>query len=251
MLNMESVEIANEIYSALLVRRALKDTDSLVTQYKDKDNESVRQILKNRCKVEGTEILLGNSYLHLIARDNSVYASSFSVLKEKHYSLENKRLLHLIGLIQFTFFSESSTDITSSQIDWLHNGISYYKLIEDVDKVITPLYERQLKTDGEFSKSFSIAIDDIYHIWKDKDTDSPFRKIVTANNKTKFGLVHTAMKILQEDGLVFIKVIKKNAEAVPTQVLHERLDLQFNNNSKFQEIKNMITQIKTDRPKEF
>lgn len=245
---MESLDTVDQIYSSLLVKRAIKNTDILVVHYKE--NETIRQILKNRSKTEGNEILEGGEYLHLIARENSIYASSFTVFKEKYPHIETRRVLHLIGLIHFTFFSESSTDITSSQIDWLHNGISYYKLIEQVDKVINQLYERQLNSKGDFSRSFSIAIDDIYHLWKNKDIDRPARKNMPSNTKTKFGLIHTAMKILQDDALVFIKIIKNNAEAVPTSILHERLDLQFNNNSKFQEIKNMINDIKADNKKE-
>ncbi|WP_242142855.1 MULTISPECIES: DUF6063 family protein [unclassified Bacillus cereus group] len=247
MLNMESVEVANEIYSALLEKRALKDEDALVFKYKQ--NESARLILKNRCKVEGTEILLGKEYLHFVTKDGSLYSSAFSQMKEKYYVIENKRILHLIGLLHFVFFSEANTEITTSQIEWLQNGVSYFKLIEQADKVFKQLYDTQVKSNGEFSKKFSIAIDGIYHMWKDLDIDYSGRQRVTMNRKTKFGLVHTAMKILEDDGLVFIKIFKRNAEAVPTRILNERLDLQFNNNAKFHEIKNLISQIKDDERK--
>lgn len=58
------------------------------------------------------------------------------------------------------------------------------------------------------------------------------------------------MKILEEEGLVFIKIVKSSAEAVPTWILLERLDLQYGTNVKFQEIKNLINNIKDDRKEE-
>ncbi|EFV76568.1 hypothetical protein HMPREF1013_03113 [Bacillus sp. 2_A_57_CT2] len=244
MLTMESVDTANEIYCALIEKGALKDSDSLVSKYKDKDNEAVRQIIKNRCKKEGTDVLLGKDYLHLISTENSVYCTSFSELRDKYYSIESKKYLHLIGLIHLTFFSEANNEMTSLQLNWLHNGISYYKLIDQVDRVISQLYEKQVQSNGDFSKEFSIAIDDVYHLWKRKDTDKPNRQRIAPSNKTKFGLVHTAMKILEDDNLVFIKVVKTSAQAIPTPLLHERLDLQFNNNVNFQEIKQLINETK-------
>ncbi|MGG2065898.1 DUF6063 family protein [Bacillus sp. S14(2024)] len=246
MLDMDSVESANRIYRALLEKRALKDEDTLVAMYKN--DESTRQMLKNRCKVEGTEILLGKMYLHLVVKGNSLYSSNFSQFREKYYVLENRRYLYLVGLLHLLFFSEANTDAPNPE--WLQNGISYYKLIDEADKVFSQLYERQLSSKGEFSKKFSIAIDDVYQLWKNLNIDYPNRQRVTSNKKTKFGLVHTAMKILEEEGLVFIKIVKSSAEAVPTWILLERLDLQYGTNVKFQEIKNLINNIKDDRKEE-
>ncbi|MDA6162069.1 hypothetical protein OSK10_27835, partial [Escherichia coli] len=81
---------------------------------------------------------------------------SFSELRDKYYSIESKKYLHLIGLIHLTFFSEANNEMTSLQLNWLHNGISYYKLIDQVDRVISQLYEKQVQSNGDFSKEFSI-----------------------------------------------------------------------------------------------
>lgn len=234
----EDIRKAGELFFHLLDKRILPANDILATLYYEVSE--VKEIIDNWVAEGGLQVFATRQNLHLVARgENSIFATTYSQMKEKYKKLERKKHFYLANIIICVFLAEIDRENQYS-LRLEEQGISYYKLEEVISQTIEAWKKRSLAEDT-FAQDFALAVDDIHHLWTVEMSHSKAGKDETGfslSAQTRLGFINEALKPLENEQLI-INLSREN-RIIPKDELYERLERLYHGGDRYEEIISLI-----------
>lgn len=233
----EDIRLASELFFRLLNNRILPLSDTLASQYNEKNE--IREIVKAMAEEAGLHVFGTRENLHLVSqKENSIFATTYTQMKEKYTRLIRKRHFHLANIIISIYLAEiDRANNFSFRIE--DASISYYKLEELITETLTSWKNRN--EDEDFSEEFAIAIDEIYTIWTVEMSHSRPTKDGTGfslSTQTRLGFINEALKPLEHENLIVN--LQGESRIIPKPELYERLDYLYHGGDRYKEIMELI-----------
>ncbi|WP_077212371.1 DUF6063 family protein [Bacillus dakarensis] len=235
----QQLQDAAKIFFYLVNRKIVLNNDPFLTPYFEEDE--IRDAVKILAEESRTRVIQTADRIHLVARpEGSIFATSYTQFKKKYTDVENKKYFHLINTIIFVFLSEIDIPSTTN-IRWEHSGVSYYLLEKNMTQLLTQWKKEHDDTDGKFSEAYGLAIRDMYDLWHtmpvDTDSETNGDRIVSTR-RTHIGLIHMAIRLLRDEGLVYI--VEDEKRVIPKVELYERLEEGYHQQARYEEMKELV-----------
>jgi len=239
----ENIQKASQVFFYLLKNKIVPINDTFGNEYIE--NLEVREIVKTMADEAGLLVFHIGGNVHLVSNpDNSIFATSYTHMKEKYKGLKKKKYFYLANIIICIFLSEVDKE-KFVRIRVEEEGISYYKLEDIITKTIES-WKKRNDEEENFSKDWALAIDDIYTLWTlelshSKPSNSeelPFSKSID----TRLGFIHEALKPLKDEGLIVDMM--KESRIIPKDELYERLNYLYHSQERYEEIMGLIEDTK-------
>ncbi len=232
----EDIRLASELFFRLLNNRILPNSDTLASEYLDKNE--VKEILRIIVDEGGLTVFNTLENLHLVAnKDNSIFATTYSQMREKYNKLPRKRYFHLANIIISIYLAEIDRESNFSfRIE--DAALSYYKLEELVSETLDSFKKRN--EEGNFSEDFAIDIDEIYDLWNVEMSHSKVDKdgnLIMASG-TRIGFISHALSPLEQEKLIIN--LQNEHIIIPEKELYERLDYLYRGEDRYGEIIDLI-----------
>ena len=233
----EDIRLASELFFHLLNNRILPLSDTLASQYNEKSE--VREIVKTMADEAGLHVFGTRENLHLVSeKDNSIFATTYTQMKEKYTRLIRKKYFHLANIIISIYLAEiDRANNFSFRIE--DASISYYKLEEIITETLASWKDRN--EDEDFSNDFAIAIDEIYRLWTIEMSHSRPKKDgsgFSLSAQTRLGFINEALKPLEHENLIIN--LPRESRIIPKPELYERLDYLYHGGDRYKEIMDLI-----------
>lgn len=230
---------AAKIFFYLVNKKIVSTNDPILTPYFEEDG--VRDALKILTEESRTRIIQTKDRIHLVARpEGSIFATSFTQFKKRYTDVENKKYFHLMNTIIVVFLAEIDISSTTN-LRWDHAGVSYYLLEKNMTQLLDQWKKEHDDTEGKFSEAFGLAVQDMYELWRtmpvDTDSETNEERIVNTR-RTRIGLIHRAMRLLQDEGLVYI--VEDEKRVYPKIELYERLEEGYHQQARYKEMRELI-----------
>ena len=232
----EDIKIASELFFTLLNNRILPISDVLASEYMEKNE--IREILKTMADGAGLIVFNTMENLHLVAdKENSIFATTYSQMRDKYNRLYRKRHFHLANIIISIYLAEIDRESNFSfRIE--DAALSYYKLEELVSETLDSFKKRN--EEENFSEEFALAIDEIHHLWTVEMSHSKLDKdgnlVLSASNR--IGFINEALKPLEQEKLIIN--LHNEFTIIPEKELYERLDYLYHGGDRYTEIMELI-----------
>lgn len=205
------------------------------------EEDGVRDAIKVLAEESRTRLIQTADRIHLLARpEGSIFATSFTQFKKKYSDVENKKYFYMINMLIFVLLAE--IDIPSnSNLRWEHAGVSYYLIEKNMTQLIVDWQKENKESDGKFSDSYGLAVNDMAELWSSMAVDSDQEIAddrISATKKTHIGLIHMAMRLLRDEGLVYI--IEDEKRVLPKIELYERLEEGYHHQARYEEMRDLV-----------
>jgi hypothetical protein len=235
----QQLQDAAKIFFQLLNRKMLLTNDPILSPYFEEDG--VRDAIKVLAEESRTRIFQTADRIHLVARpEGSIFATSFTQFKKKYSEVETKKHFYLMNVIIFVFLAEIDIPSTST-LRWEHAGVSYYLLEKNMTHLLAEWQKENKETEGKFSEAYGLAVNDMVELWGsmavDTDTENVDERI-SSTRKTHIGLIHTAMRVLRDEGLVYI--VEDERRVIPKVELYERLAEGYHQQARYEEMRDLV-----------
>lgn len=240
----DEIKKAAELFFHLLDKRILPANDILANQYYE-DN-GIREIINNMAEEGGLRIFGTRQNLHLIAKgENSIFATTYTHMKERYKKLERKRHFYLANIIICVFLAEIDRENNYAfRIE--DAGISYYKLEEIITNTLDS-WKKRNETEKNFSEEFAVAIDEIHHLWTVEMSHSKEGKegeSFSLSAQTRLGFIHEALRPLEQEKLII--TLNRENRIIPREELYERLENLYHGGDRYEEIMELIQHSRKD-----
>ena len=233
----EDIRLASELFFHLLNNRILPLNDVLASEYGD--NNQVREIVNTMAREAGLHVFGTRENLHLVSeKENSIFATTYTQMKEKFNRLNRKKHFHLANIIISIYLAEIDRE-SNFNFRIEDAGISYYKLEEVITETLEAWKKRNEEED--FSEDFALAIDEIHHLWTVEMSHSRPRKDGTGfslSSQTRLGFINEALKPLEHENLIIN--LHGESKIIPKNELYERLDYLYHGGDRYEEIMELI-----------
>ena len=187
----------------------------------------------------GLHVFATRENLHLVSeKENSIFATTYTQMKEKFNRLNRKKHFHLANIIISIYLAEIDRE-SNFNFRIEDAGISYYKLEEVITETLEDWKKRNEEED--FSENFALAIDEIHHLWTVEMSHSRPRKDGTGfslSSQTRLGFINEALKPLEHENLIIN--LHGESKIIPKNELYERLDYLYHGGDRFDEIMELI-----------
>lgn len=246
MISVESQKIASDLMANLLVNKYISRDHPLALSYTE--SEDVRNCIWQIADSFGIRVEMKSKYLHLLARpDRSIFANSISEMRKNVKNYESKIDLYLMGFIWMIVFAEADTEM-STKIRWEDEGLTYQQIEVLTTKALATLKKRDEDTSDAFSKDWSLSTKRMYDKWRLLNYNKTVNGRLSYSKSTKFGMIHSAMQILEKEKLVFIRNFSKTTIVTPANVFYERLQICFGNldstKNRYEKLKELLKQLR-------
>jgi hypothetical protein len=235
----QQLQDAAKIFFQLLNRKMVLTNDPILNPYFEEDG--VRDAIKVLAEESRTRVIQTADRIHLVARpEGSIFATSFTQFKKRYGDVENKKHFYLMNLIVFVFLAEIDIPSTSN-LRWEHAGVSYYLLEKNMTQLLTQWQKENMESEGKFSEAYGLAVDDMADIWGSMAVDLETETVderISNTRKTHIGLIHTAMRLLRDEGLVFI--VEDEKRVIPKIELYERLEEGYHQQARYEEMRDLV-----------
>ena len=238
----EDVRLASELFFHLLNNRILPLTDTLGSEYVE--NNDIREIVNIMAEEAGLFVFSTMENLHLVSeKENSIFATNYTQMKEKYNKLLRKKHFHLANIIISVYLAEIDRESNFSfRIE--DAAISYYKL----EELVTETLDSWKKSNEEenFSEDFAIAIDDIHHLWTVEMSHSKVNKdgTLSLSSNNRIGFINEALRPLEQENLIIN--LHSEFKIIPKKELYERLDYLYHGGDRYREMMELIKATRGD-----
>ncbi|WP_042458832.1 DUF6063 family protein [Neobacillus dielmonensis] len=235
----QQLQDAAKIFFQLLNRKMVLTNDPMMSPYFEEDG--VRDALKVLAEESRTRIIQTADRIHLVARpEGSIFATSYTQFKKRYGEVETKKHFYLMNLIIFVFLAEIDIPSTSN-LRWEHAGVSYYLLEKNMTQLLAEWDKENKDTEGKFSEAYGLAVNEMAELWGsmavDSDTENEDERI-SSTRRTHIGLIHTAIRVLRDEGLVYI--IEDEKRVIPRIELYERLEEGYHQQARYEEMRDIV-----------
>ena len=233
----ESIKRASAVYFTLLKDKVIDENSEHFQTYFDPE---VRQTVLLLADESGTYIIESPKRIQLVVQPTgSVFATNFTHMKEKHKQIETKKHFHLISVVIMTFLASIDRN-QAARIRTKREGISYYALERSVNDLIMN-WDSILKTNPSFGGEERIDMKEVVTTWKYMEVDTDDYGIKKGNRRTRIGLIATAMRLLETEGLIVILDRDDIAKVIPKTELFERIEYLYHDYDRYELFKQLMT----------
>jgi hypothetical protein len=236
-MNAETIKRASAVYFSLLKEKVIDENSEHFQTYFDPE---VRQTVLLLADESGTYIIESPKRIQLVVQPTgSVFATNFTHMKEKHRQIETKKHFHLISVVIMAFLAVIDSN-QAAKIRTKREGISYYALERLVNDLIMN-WDSILKTKPTFGEEEQIDMKEVVTMWKYMEVDTEDYGVKKANRRTRIGLIASAMRLLETEGLVVILDQNDIPKAIPKQELFERIEYLYHDYDRYERFKQLMT----------
>lgn len=237
MMNAETIKRASSVYFTLLKDKVIDENSEHFQTYFDPE---VRQTVLLLADESGTYIIESPKRIHLVVQPTgSVFATNFTHMKEKHRQVETKKHFHLISVVIMSFLAAIDRN-QAAKIRTKREGISYYALERQVNDLMMK-WESVLKVELTFGEEERIDMKEVVTTWKYMEVDTDDYGSKKGNRRTRIGLIASAMRLLETEGLIVILDRDDIAKVIPKQELFERIEYLYHDYDRYEVFKKLMT----------
>ena len=241
-MNSETIKKASAIYFSLLKEKVIDESSEHFQSYFEPD---VRQTVLLLADESGTFIIETPKRIHLVVQPTgSVFATNFTHMKEKHKQIETKKHFHLMSIVIMAFLATIDRN-QAAKVRTKREGISYYALERQVNDSIMN-WDSLLKGNPSFGEVERIDVKEIVTMWKYMEVDSDDFGTKKGNRRTRIGLITTAMRLLETEGLVVILDRDDIPKAIPKPELFERIEYLYHDYDRYEMFKKLMNTEEVD-----
>ncbi|MET3289282.1 UNVERIFIED_CONTAM: hypothetical protein ABID98_001852 [Brevibacillus sp. OAP136] len=228
---------ASAVYFHLLKKKVIEDSDEHYDIYFD---PIVREGVRMFADQSSTQIIEAHKRLHLVAKaGGSVFATNFTHLRSKHKDIENKKHFYAVSIVLMAFMAEIDRN-QAAKIKARREGVTFFTIERTVTSLMDQ-WEEKIEQDNAFEKRSGLAMRDMVTLWKNMEPESERGVATRPNKKTRMGLIKTAFKLLEDEGLVYITdKDQPSIKAFPSNDLFDRLEYLYGDQDRYEEIKTLM-----------
>ncbi len=236
----EQIQKGAQVFFELLKSKVLSANEMVSQEYYN--NVEVREIVRDFAREAGLRVFETRENIHMVSsHTGSIFANSYTQMKEKYSGLERKRYFYLANIIICVYISEVDRD-NYVRIRWEEEGISYSKLEDIVTKTLESWKKRQ-EAGEDFTAEWGIALDSIYDLWINEFSlykgNRVTGQVYVVNTKgTRYSFIHEALKPLSDQKLVYDNT--GELRIIPRNELYERLDNIYHRQERYTSIMELI-----------
>ncbi|KON88831.1 hypothetical protein AF332_19830 [Sporosarcina globispora] len=232
----ETIKKASAVYFTLLKDKVIDENSEHFQAYFDPD---VRQTVLLLADESGTYIIESPKRIQLVVQPTgSVFATNFTHMKDRHKQVETKKHFHLMSVVIMSFLASIDRN-QAAKIRTKREGISFYTLERQVNDVIMN-WDSILKTKPDFGEDEKIDMKDVVTTWKYMEVDTDDYGAKKANRRTRIGLIASAMRLLETEGLIVILDREDIPKAIPKQELFERIEYLYHDYDRYEMFKELM-----------
>lgn len=236
-MNAETIKKASAVYFSLVKDKVIDENSEHFQTYFDPE---VRQTVLLLADESGTYIIESPKRIQLVVQPTgSVFATNFTHMKEKHKQIENKKHFHLISVVIMSFLASIDRN-QAAKVRTKREGISYYALERHINDLIVN-WESILKAKPSFGEEEKIDMTDVVTTWKYMEVDTEDYGMKKGNRRTRIGLIASAMRLLETEGLIVILDRDDIPKVIPKQELFERIEYLYHDYDRYEMFKKMMT----------
>ncbi|WP_338472439.1 DUF6063 family protein [Niallia sp. XMNu-256] len=236
-MNADSIKKASAVYFTLLKEKVIDETSEHFQTYFDPE---VRQTVLLMADESGTFIIESPKRIHLVVQPTgSVFATNFTHMKEKHKQVETKKHFHLMSVVIMSFLAAIDQN-QAAKIRTKREGISYYALERQVNELVRN-WDSILKNNPSFGEEEKIDMKDVVTTWKYMEVDTEDYGMKKGNRRTRIGLIASAMRLLETEGLIVVLDREDIPKAIPKQELFERVEYLYHDYDRYEMFKKLMT----------
>jgi hypothetical protein len=243
--DIQQIQDAHSVFLHLLQHKIVKKTDSGVEAYFN--DMQIQLLVKKLADSANTQVLVGGTNIHLVTKaKGSIFATNFTQMKEQFkdrksdVKVETRNELYLVHLVIMIYLSEVDGETTKGSHLDLYGGIRYLEIADRVTQVLNH-WKRLLETDDTFAQRQKIALPQLINEWDTKRLQPDEDERIRSSGKTKYSIVQTAMRLLEEEKLV--KIYEQRVTAL--EALHERLEQIYHSEQRYRDWKKLIEDAET------
>jgi Family of unknown function (DUF6063) len=187
----------------------------------------------------GTFIIESPKRIQLVVQPTgSVFATNFTHMKDRHKQVETKKHFHLMSVVIMAFLAAIDRN-QAAKIRTKREGISFYTFERQVNDVIVN-WDSLLKAKPDFGEDEKIDMKDVVTTWKYMEVDTNDYGVKKANRRTRIGLITSAMRLLETEGLIVILDREDIPKAIPKQELFERIEYLYHDYDRYEMFKELM-----------
>ena len=233
----ETIKKASAVYFTLLKEKVIDENSEHFQTYFVPE---VRQTVLLLADESGTYIIESAKRIQLVVQPTgSVFATNFTHMKEKHKQIETKKHFHLISVVIMSFLASIDRN-QAAKIRSQREGISFYALERQVNELIMN-WDNMLKNNPSFGVAEKIDMKEVVTTWKYMEVDTDDFGVKKANRRTRIGLITTAMRLLETEGLIVVLDRDEIPKAIPKQELFERIEYLYHDYDRYEMFKKLVT----------
>ncbi len=237
MMNAETIKKASAVYFSLLKEKVIDETSEHFQTYFEPE---VRQTVLLLADESGTYIIEAPKRIQLVVQPTgSVFATNFTHMKDKHRQIETKKHFHLMSVVMMSFLATIDQN-QAAKIRTKREGISFYALERQVNDLIMN-WESMLKAKPTFGEEERIDMKEVVTAWKYMEVDTEEFGMKKGNRRTRIGLIASAMRLLETEGLIVILDRDDIPKVIPKQELFERIDYLYHDYDRYEMFKKLVT----------
>lgn len=237
MMNAETIKKASAVYFSLLKEKVIDETSEHFQTYFEPE---VRQTVLLLADESGTYIIEAPKRIQLVVQPTgSVFATNFTHMKDKHRQIETKKHFHLMSVVMMSFLAAIDQN-QAAKIRTKREGISFYALERQVNDLIMN-WESMLKAKPTFGEEERIDMKEVVTAWKYMEVDTEEYGMKKGNRRTRIGLIASAMRLLETEGLIVILDRDDIPKVIPKQELFERIDYLYHDYDRYEMFKKLVT----------
>ena len=240
-MSLESVDVASDIYFTLLKNKKIDRDDDKIQPYLE--NSSVREAVNIIARNSGTQILEGMSSVQIVVLpEGSLYATSYTHLKERFSGFQNKQEFNLVRFILMIYIAEVDSSLLTRSLAE-SDGMSFEKIMMITDETFQLITE---KLNDDTEKNWGLPIKQLIELWNLKDPKEDEKDSFNPSTKTKQGLILHGMRLLESEKV--LRIYKEGEEYIifPNEELYERIEQIFHNSERFQHIKSLLLMLRKE-----
>jgi hypothetical protein len=236
----EQIQKGGQVFFELLKNKVLSADEMVSQEYYN--NVEVREIVRDIAQEAGLRVFETRENIHLLSSPRgSIFANSYTQMKEKYVALERKRYFYLANIIICIFLSEVDRE-SHVRIRWEEEGVSYAKLEDLVTKTLES-WEKRQEEEQNFTEEWGIALERIYDLWINefslyKENRTTGQVDVVNTRGTRYSFIHEALRPLADQKLVYDNT--GELRIIPRNELYERLDNIYHRQERYSQIMELI-----------
>lgn len=249
-ISLESIQKGSALFFNLMKEKIIPLEDTGAQEFLN--NPEIREVVKTMAAEAGMTVFNTRENIHLVTNSyGSIFASSYTQMKEKYSGLKRKKYFYLANIIICVFLAEVDKE-SHVRVRWEEEGVSYAKLEDLVTNTLNSWKKRQ-EEEETFSKDWGIALEEIEELWN--TTFSPFKVSnvndqinVTQTTGNRYSFIYTALKPLADQKLIINNT--SELKIIPKNELYERLDRIYHNKERYREFISLIEKTREEKKKE-
>lgn len=229
-----------KLFFSLLKKQVISVEENIAKPYMNE--QEVEEVVQTLAEEADVYVFTTKEHIHMVSKGTgSIFANTFTQMKEKYTDLKTKKYFYLANLIICVFLVEVDSE-QLEQIRWKEEGIPYGIIEQETTNILSRWKEREKEGEG-FSKTFGIALKEMDELWNIEFSHRKEEKTnIARTSGTRLDFIYKALKPLADQKLI---VNRQEEELIfPRPLLYERLIELYHNQQRYQIFRDLIKETK-------